>query len=647
MCAWKGERDREREMGAQTVMPTVNGNGKSNLFFLALSKTKATIYEYDVKYSKSITKEIDEESKRVEEANKQNNENRVINETERNEKREHNGSESQNANTVKKNTIKFSNEFLLHRGITVYREFPDVEIAVCTNSHKKIIIVKKTNLHVAEIIDISTEKKLMSITTKTPIKRIMVSPNNTFVVLHCQYKPEISPTNLFVYHLKKGVEDLQKENVNDGIDDVDKKYNTPIIEVTVKTFNNRNWPFFKWTSNELYCCCAMNNHIYVYKNNDLLNPVKQMRVNNLNFFELSPETEKKTFLLATYEDGVKSEQSVFKIFQMEDLQTHLYVKQFFTADEVKIKWNQRATPLLLQVHSQIDKIKQSYYGTSSLYFVNAFTSRDIRIMANEGLIYDTIWSNNENKFYICKGEMPAEISVYDRNGEFLYTYGSHKYNTLKLNFNEKMLLTGGFGNLSGDICIWNTQTKKEITKTKASCAVICEFFNDGKHFLTATTHPRLRVDNDIKIYKYNGLVVSRITFDELYNVTILPLHKIEFHSRDASVDLNQDCSKFDDYINKQLGIDKKKTGIYRAPVLARLLEKDPNYLKKCEKKHPTHKPGALFVEPNNANKSKNKKKKKKKSKNKAGKEEDTGGKDKEENKDKNEGTQGNKEEKKE
>lgn len=621
-------------------MSEVNESKNSNLFFLAVSKNKATIYEYNVMHSKSITKEIDQESKRVEEISKTNNENGVNKEATPNEKRENN--ENQGINTLRKSATKFSNDFLLHRGITIYRELTDIEIAVCTNDYKKIIFVKKTNLHVAEIIDISSGKHITKITTKLPIKRIMTSPKDTFLVLHCQYKPEISPTNLFVYHMeKKEKESQKKDELSNEV------HNTPVIEIAVKVFSNRNWPFFKWSDNELFCCCSMNNHIHVYKNNDFSNAINKMRVSNLNFFELSPETENKTFMLATYEEGVKSEQSIFKIFYIYNLEEHIYTRRFFNSDEVKIKWNAKATALLLQIHSQIVKMKQSYYGTSSLYFVDVTTLKDIQIMANEGLIYDTIWANEQNKFYICKGEIPAEISEYDKNGQLSYSYGSHKYNTLKLNYNEKMLLTGGFGNLSGDICIWNTKTKKKITKTKASCAVICEFFNDGKHFITATTNPRLRVDNNIKIYKYNGLIVSRINFDELYNVIILPFHQIDFNNRDASVDLNQDCSKFDDYINKQLGIDKKKSGIYRAPVLARLLEKDPNYLLKCEKQKSTHKPGALFVEPNNTSKSKNKKRKKKKNKNKAGKEENKDG-DKEDiqNEDKEDNTKENSEEEK-
>ncbi|CRG95885.1 eukaryotic translation initiation factor eIF2A, putative [Plasmodium gallinaceum] len=620
----------------------LQNNECNNLYFLALSRNKATIYEYDVNLSKNIIDEINEEIKKNEEQNKLSNDNDTLEENKDNNKISF--LNEPRSNILKKSTSKFNNDFLLNRGIRVYKEYNDVELATCTNDYKNIILVRKSSLNVAEIIEIKNDKNITYIKTKTQIKRIMTSPRDNYIVLHCLYKPDIVNTNLYVYKIgnksnkkkknkeKKNIEENNNEieeysekgnNINEN--DIENKNNNNntndniiyneslVIELTLKSYSNHNWPFFKWSDSESICTCLINNQINIYKGNNLQTPFSKLKLDNIEFFELSPEfNNKKDILLATYEKGSKGNPSIFKIFNLDNLNKHIYSKSFFNSDEIKIKWNKNGTALLLQIHTQVDKEKHSYYGSSSLYFIDTVTLKEVNIMTNKGLIYDTIWSNNQNKFYVCKGEIPAEIVLHDKNGNVSHSFGRHKYNTLKLNCNEKLLLTGGFGNLSGDISIWNTVSKKEITKTKSSCAVICEFFNDGKHFLTATTNPRLRVDNNLKIYKYNGIIVSRINFEELYNVIILPFNKIKFNEKE-SIDFNLDNSDMQIYINKQLGIDERKTGIYRAPRSSGLLNMNGNLTSKDNKVKSSLPPGSNFV---NENKSYKKKKKKKSSKNK-------------------------------
>ncbi|SCP02576.1 eukaryotic translation initiation factor eIF2A, putative [Plasmodium malariae] len=672
----------------------------NNLYFLALSKNKVTVYEYNTALSKNIIDDINEEIKKdgeirnskvnvLHEEDDDNNNNSCSNNNNSNhgsnnndnnrskpsagrkndksvedrEKNNLNGTPSDNQ--LKKSVSKF-NDFLINRGINIYKEYNDVEIATCTHDYKKIILVRKSKLNVAEIIDMQNkDKEVIYIKTKTQIKRIVTSPRDNYIVLHCQYKPDVVSTNLYVYKIsgklgkkkkKKDKKDEMGENhteqrewnkiiasnsegqmnkrVGDGKGETTNAANTNqktnshenndnkeksesiyynemlICERTLKSYSNKNWPFFKWNESESVCVCLNNSQINIYKDNNLSVPADKLKLDNIEYFDLSPDlVNKKGNLLITYEQGSKGNPSVFKIFNMDNLNKHIYSKNFFNSDEIKIKWNKNGTSLLLQIHTQVDKEKQSYYGSSNLYFIDTVTLKDVNIMTNKGLIYDTIWSYNQNKFYVCKGEIPAEIVVHDKNANVSYSYGRHKYNTLKLNCNEKLLLTGGFGNLSGDISIWNTSNKKEITKTKSSCAVICEFFNDGTHFITATTHPRLRVDNNIKIYKYNGLIVSRINFEELYNVIILPFNKIKFQETDATLGTYVDNSHLQFYINKQLGIDSKKTGIYRAPRSTGLIRLNGNLSSKIEKSKSNLPPGCNFVIEEKTYKKKKKKKK--------------------------------------
>ncbi|GAW82856.1 hypothetical protein, conserved [Plasmodium gonderi] len=664
-------------------MSAVDENKSNNLYFLTFSKNKVTIYEYDVSLSSCIIEDIENEIKKSEQ--------NVVNDTENgkhasvykhvnneNNKRECTSEKDVNRNIiepnaqVKKSGNKFNNDFLLNRGIRIYKEFEDVELITCTNDYKKIIIVRKENLNVAQVIDIKNKQKRndIYIRTKTPIKGITTSPKDTHIVLYCQYKPEISAHNLFVYRLSnKGVKKkekksdsvsvsasarsrgkrsaphaadrnenivIEKQNSDTDTDaassasvdgdtraDMRRSCETnhidePVRVDTLKTYSSNTWPFYKWSASESICAIRINNKICIYKENDFSSYVQQLRLENLEFFDISPEqSKKKGVLIATYERGGKGKPSVFKIFNLSNLEKYIYSKTFFNSDEMKIKWNKNASALLLNVHTQVDKEKQYYYGLSNLFFIDTEKLNEVNIMTDRGQIYDSIWSYNQNKFYVCKGDIPAEIVVYDKHANVTHSFGRHKFNTLKLNCSEKLLLTAGFGNLSGDISIWNTTTKKEITKTKSSCAVICEFFNDGKHFITATTHPRLRVDNNLKIFTYDGFIVSRINFEELYKVIILPINKIKYQESDASLGVHMENSNKQFYIHKQLGIDSKKIGIYRAPGTSGALSITLNGFMNSKK--PAQKsskpPGSNFVQDQKKKTSQKKKKKKKNIKN--------------------------------
>ncbi|KMZ78470.1 hypothetical protein PVIIG_01247 [Plasmodium vivax India VII] len=629
-----------------------NSNSKSNLFFLAVSKNKATVYEYDVSFSSCIVEDIEEQIKRSEA------DGGVPGESAKRECADVKESRSNGtlaATHAKKTGNKFNNDFVINRGIRIYKEFDDVELATCTNDYKKIILVRKGNLHVAEVIELQGETNGSSfqIRAKTPIKAICSSPKDSHLVLYCQYKPEVSAHNLFVYRVggvagkkkkkKKKGDAAGKGGQRDGSEQSDdecgeggqneqhdqhnqhelpNQHNPlnavapPVRVDTLKSYSSKTWPFYKWSDSESVCALRMNSSIFVYKDNDFASYVSKAHFENLEFFDVSPEqSKKKGVLLATYERGSKGKPSVFKIFNSSNLQSHLYTKSFFNSDEMKLSWNKNATAVLLNVHTQVDKEKQYYYGLSNLFFIETEKYSEVNIMTDRGQIYDCIWSYNQNKFYVCKGDIPAEIVSYDRCANVAHSFGRHKFNTLKLNGSEKLLLTGGFGNLSGDITLWNTSTKKEVTKTKSSCAVVCEFFNDGKHFLTATTHPRLRVDNHLKIFTHNGFIVSRINFEELYNVIILPLNKIKFCETDASLGTYVENSNAQMYIHKQLGIDSKKTGVYRAPgtsaAASFTLNGFMNAKKTTQRLSKPKTPGANFVQEQKKKAPQKKKKKKK------------------------------------
>lgn len=61
--------------------------------------------------------------------------------------------------------------------------------------------------------------------------------------------------------------------------------------------------------------------------------------------------------------------------------------------------------------------------------------------------------------------------------------------------NFPLLLLAGFGNLRGQIEMWDIQSRKQISKCDAPDSTLLQWSPDGTHFLTATTAPRLRIGN--------------------------------------------------------------------------------------------------------------------------------------------------------
>ena len=63
---------------------------------------------------------------------------------------------------------------------------------------------------------------------------------------------------------------------------------------------------------------------------------------------------------------------------------------------------------------------------------------------------------------------------------------------------------------------------QKICMIEASNASVCEWSPDGKHILTATTSPRLRVDNGVRIWHVGGGLMYNEELQELYHVTWRP-----------------------------------------------------------------------------------------------------------------------------
>lgn len=125
--------------------------------------------------------------------------------------------------------------------------------------------------------------------------------------------------------------------------------------------------------------------------------------------------------------------------------------------------------------------------------------------------------------------MPAKTTIFNTRAVAKHSFSLGPRNTILFSPHGRYVLVAGFGNLAGQMDLYDLQKDyAKITTIEASNASACEWSPDGKHILTATTSPRLRVDNGIRIWHICGTLMYNEEMTELYDITWRP-QSIENH----------------------------------------------------------------------------------------------------------------------
>jgi len=101
--------------------------------------------------------------------------------------------------------------------------------------------------------------------------------------------------------------------------------------------------------------------------------------------------------------------------------------------------------------------------------------------------------------------------------------------------------------------------KKKIATTRSHGTVDIDWSPDGEHFFLATTSPRLRVDNRVKVYRYDGNLLFTVEFDELTHVSWRPVPVKNFKR-----DHNNRSPSPEKFVFGET-TPQKKTSVYRPP----------------------------------------------------------------------------------
>ena len=117
--------------------------------------------------------------------------------------------------------------------------------------------------------------------------------------------------------------------------------------------------------------------------------------------------------------------------------------------------------------------------------------------------------------------MPMKTSIFNNKAVATHSFPLGPRNTIKFSPHGRFLLVAGFGNLAGQVDIYDLEKNYEkVSSLQAANASVCDWSPDGKYILTAIA--RLKVDNGIRIYHVGGGLMYNEDMHELLHVAWRP-----------------------------------------------------------------------------------------------------------------------------
>ncbi|KAJ5632971.1 hypothetical protein N7490_009310 [Penicillium lividum] len=277
----------------------------------------------------------------------------------------------------------------------------------------------------------------------------------------------------------------------------------------------------QYTPDEKLCARVVTNEVQFYQSDNLSTVWNKLRVEGVADFALSPG---QTHSIAVFIPERKGQPAQVKVFIVPQFNAPVSQKSFFKGDKVQLKWNASGTTVIVLAQTEVDRTGKSYYGETTLYLLSANGAFDSRIdLDKEGPIHDVSWNPNSKEFGVVYGYMPAKTTIFNMRGVPKHNFPLSPRNTILFSPHGRFVLVAGFGNLAGQMDLYDLDKNyHKITTVEASNASVCSWSPDGQYILTATTSPRLRVDNGVRLWHVSGGLMYNEEMTELYDINWRP-----------------------------------------------------------------------------------------------------------------------------
>ncbi|KAL3688850.1 hypothetical protein R1sor_015159 [Riccia sorocarpa] len=297
----------------------------------------------------------------------------------------------------------------------------------------------------------------------------------------------------------------------------DLKSGSIAFQLFQKAMSKSNWPAIQFSDDETLACRLVTNEVHFYDGRDFQKGIiDKLRLPGIAGVQLSHAPGSH---VAAYVPEAKGQPASARIYKVTEVSQGEPVarRSFFKSSTAQLIWNKGSTGLLVLATSDVDKSNQSYYGETRLHFLT---------------------SNGKHE-----GAVPLSKLV-----DHLYRFCFGYY--------------GVFWSLFEEYCspaFWDRETLKTLGTTKAPLSVTSEWSPDGRYFMTATTAPRLQVDNGIRFFKCNGSLYHETKYEKLYQAEWRPAPAELYPDRPPSPSSSKAAEK------KQETKPAAKPAAYRPP----------------------------------------------------------------------------------
>ncbi|KAJ2720084.1 hypothetical protein GGI07_004833 [Coemansia sp. Benny D115] len=314
----------------------------------------------------------------------------------------------------------------------------------------------------------------------------------------------------------------------------------------------------QWTDDEKYCAKLFRGEVRFFTPAGLHKAALVLKLEGITNFSVSPGLSPS---VAVFVPERGSKPAIVRMYGLSNFARPLSNKTFFKADKVDFHWHSLGTNVLVLTHTDVDKTGRSYYGETGLFFMAAAGNFDCRVpLDRDGPIHDVAWSPDEKEFVVSYGFMPAKTALFNHRAEQVFDFGVAPRNFVRYNPQGRVLAIAGFGNLPGQVDLWDRKKLAKIATIDAHGSSFSEWSPDGRYLLAATLSPRLRVDNGIKIWHYSGTLVYAQEVAELYQVDWRPAPAALFPQRTALSPVPAGIA-----LPAAAAAKPKSTGAYRPP----------------------------------------------------------------------------------
>ncbi|KAG2430016.1 hypothetical protein HYH02_013844 [Chlamydomonas schloesseri] len=319
-----------------------------------------------------------------------------------------------------------------------------------------------------------------------------------------------------------------------------------LFSIAHKQVAKDTWPVLHWTPDDSAFVYMVTNTVHVYSRADSFATYRKVTIKGIGGVALSPVAAGPGGLpqLAAFLPEAKGTPAGAGLYSLEGSgptePTATVRKSFFRSQGAKLMWNSLGTACLVLSYADYDATNQSYYGEQKLHYLPADPAKADEAVTvplpKEGPVHDVQWSPAGDYFIAVAGFMPAKVTLFSAACKPVYDLGSGPYNMVRWNPFGRFFAICGFGNLPGDIMLFDKKTSGTCKQMGAvrSPAVSAEWSPCGRLLLTATTAPRLRVDNNIKVFTYYGEQKAHVPFATLLDAAWRPVAKGAYQDRPQS-----------------------------------------------------------------------------------------------------------------